>query len=244
MVGQSIRRLLPADRQSEEDEILARIRAGEQIGALLRLPGFPNRPRFDAWRRQRPDFAAAVRAALRDRERAARRLAPRHRCPFDQDKADRIIVEVAYGRPVPEVLKEAGMPGWRSLARWKRERPDFAYALGVATQVGHRERAHARTRSNVARLAAPVFRRLARGTSVKQLLGEPGMPASPDTFYRWMHNDRRFRAHVNRARQLHAEQTLDLTQAIFRTAPAHARALHARVAALKPRKDWDQGDDD
>lgn len=31
MVGQSIRRLLPPDRQTEEDEILARIRAGERI---------------------------------------------------------------------------------------------------------------------------------------------------------------------------------------------------------------------
>jgi PAS domain S-box-containing protein len=31
MVGQSIRRLLPPDRQNEEDEILARIRAGERI---------------------------------------------------------------------------------------------------------------------------------------------------------------------------------------------------------------------
>lgn len=34
MVGQSIRRLLPADRQNEEDEILARIRAGERIEQL------------------------------------------------------------------------------------------------------------------------------------------------------------------------------------------------------------------
>lgn len=32
MVGGSIRRLLPPDRQSEEDDILARIRAGEKVG--------------------------------------------------------------------------------------------------------------------------------------------------------------------------------------------------------------------
>lgn len=35
MVGQSIRRLLPPDRQDEEDEILARIRAGERITQLF-----------------------------------------------------------------------------------------------------------------------------------------------------------------------------------------------------------------
>jgi PAS domain S-box-containing protein len=35
MVGQSIRRLLPPDRQEEEDEILARIRAGDRIEHLF-----------------------------------------------------------------------------------------------------------------------------------------------------------------------------------------------------------------
>jgi PAS domain S-box-containing protein len=35
MIGQSIRRLLPADRQDEEDLILARIREGEKIGLFL-----------------------------------------------------------------------------------------------------------------------------------------------------------------------------------------------------------------
>ena len=35
MVGQSIRRLLPADRQHEEDEILARIRTGEKVGQFF-----------------------------------------------------------------------------------------------------------------------------------------------------------------------------------------------------------------
>lgn len=32
MVGQSIRRLIPADRQQEEDEVLARIRRGDRVG--------------------------------------------------------------------------------------------------------------------------------------------------------------------------------------------------------------------
>ncbi len=35
MVGQSIRRLLPPDRQGEEDEILARIRCGEMVGQFF-----------------------------------------------------------------------------------------------------------------------------------------------------------------------------------------------------------------
>lgn len=35
MVGQSIRRLLPADRQHEEDDILARIGRGERVGQFL-----------------------------------------------------------------------------------------------------------------------------------------------------------------------------------------------------------------
>jgi PAS domain S-box-containing protein len=35
MVGQSIRRLLPPDRQEEEDHILARIRQGEKVGQFL-----------------------------------------------------------------------------------------------------------------------------------------------------------------------------------------------------------------
>lgn len=35
MVGQSIRRLLPPDRQDEEDMILARIRTGEKVGQFL-----------------------------------------------------------------------------------------------------------------------------------------------------------------------------------------------------------------
>ncbi len=35
MIGQSIRRLLPPDRQHEEDEILARIRKGERVGQMF-----------------------------------------------------------------------------------------------------------------------------------------------------------------------------------------------------------------
>lgn len=35
MVGQSIRRILPADRQHEEDEILLRIRTGERVGQFF-----------------------------------------------------------------------------------------------------------------------------------------------------------------------------------------------------------------
>ena len=35
MIGQSIRRLLPPDRQHEEDDILAHIRHGEQVGLVL-----------------------------------------------------------------------------------------------------------------------------------------------------------------------------------------------------------------
>jgi PAS domain S-box-containing protein len=35
MIGQSIRRLLPPDRQHEEDDILAHIRSGEQVGLVL-----------------------------------------------------------------------------------------------------------------------------------------------------------------------------------------------------------------
>jgi PAS domain S-box-containing protein len=35
IVGQSIRRILPPDRQHEEDEILARIRSGEQVGQFF-----------------------------------------------------------------------------------------------------------------------------------------------------------------------------------------------------------------
>lgn len=35
MIGQSIRRLLPPDRQDEEDRILARIRAGERVGQFF-----------------------------------------------------------------------------------------------------------------------------------------------------------------------------------------------------------------
>ncbi len=35
MIGQSIRKLIPEDRQQEEDEILARIRAGERVGQFV-----------------------------------------------------------------------------------------------------------------------------------------------------------------------------------------------------------------
>ena len=35
MIGHSIRRLLPADRQDEEDSILERIRAGERVGQFF-----------------------------------------------------------------------------------------------------------------------------------------------------------------------------------------------------------------
>ena len=52
MIGQSIRRLIPADRQSEEDEVLARVRAGQRV------------EHFETLRRRRDGSLVAISVAV------------------------------------------------------------------------------------------------------------------------------------------------------------------------------------
>ena len=57
MVGQSIRRLIPDDRQQEEDEVLSRIRRGERVD------------HYETIRRARTAADAGVADRLADPER-------------------------------------------------------------------------------------------------------------------------------------------------------------------------------
>jgi hypothetical protein len=116
-------------RRAWEAEFVARLRRGELMGSMLGGGGGqPSRAMVRAWRRERPDFDAAVAAAVR----AWRGGARRGRADYDEATADRVVLARAKGATMAEIHADPAMPGKWIVARWRRLVPEFDGALRIA----------------------------------------------------------------------------------------------------------------
>lgn len=223
------------------EAFLLEMRRGATVGALLRqgrAAGWPGRRTYLEWRRLRPDFAEGVREALRF-SREVQAMAKtwgrgRRWAAFDQAAADRIIVRLAKGEMWASLLADPSLPGKRALLRWKRRRPEFAGALGMAARAGKRARAAAAggpPRTVVAELLA----RIEAGGAMSEVCAAPDMPAAT-TVYGWMRRDPEFAQIVRHACRVRdwalGEQACEIAGAATADNLAQARA---QVAALRWR---------
>lgn len=220
--------------------LLARVRAGERLMALVGTDGFPRYPRLRGWRRERADFDAELRAAVR----AGLATRPRRRRwpAFDRAVADRIIVRVGAGEPLGEVARAAcGMPPAYVVKRWRALDEGFAAGLEVAIRIGRRRRFHAARGPDAATTGA-IVEAICQGASLNQLAARPDMP-SWKTLQRWLAEDAAFCqavAWASRERDLGLlDQGLEIAERV--TPENHLAlekefaALQARIAAMRPR---------
>jgi transposase-like protein len=111
---------------------------------------------------------------------------PRRMRFFDPDIAERILAEVARGRSLTEVCRDAGMPTRRTVRSWvELNRNGFAVRFGRAREIGHGRP----TRSWYSReLADRILEQIAAGRSVAGICRDYGLPAR-DVVFGWIDND-------------------------------------------------------
>ena len=159
------------DPERAEAFLLA-VRRGGTIVKLVRRPEWPDRKRLNRWKRERPDFAAALAAAAL----AARKTGPRKWARYDEDVADEIIRRVAFGEFVRDIETDRSLPGRIDLARWKRMRPDFAEALRVAKLNGQYHRSR-QPRRLTPELFDHILTRMVAGACLREVARDEGMPS-------------------------------------------------------------------
>jgi hypothetical protein len=173
-------------------DFLVQVRLGYRVGDLVREARFPNRETLDRWKAETPDFADALREAVRF-ARAERR--DRHR--YDEARGDRLIQRLHAGATLPETLGREGLPTALEVRLWRRARPDFDHAVEMALLGGHRRRSAAR-RKSTPRLTKIIVARILEGKSLRQVGLMPDMPHYY-TLYRWMRERPDFEKAVRQA---------------------------------------------
>lgn len=213
------------------EALLVKVRLGEALKDLVKRPEGPKRRLLNRWRRERPDFDAALKEAVRSAADTWRR---RKRWPYDEALADRIILRVHKGETLPQVMADPGMPGKDALARWRRSHPEFAGALKAASRSGFRVRARARRRTP--ELLAAIMAHVEQGGSVRSAaMTVPGAP-SVSNLRAWLKADPAFARDVAWAKRMRDEQMMDLALEIGeRTTAASAAEDAARFAQLRRR---------
>lgn len=174
--------------------LLLRVRRGETVRALVRTPGMPNRARLDRWKAERPDFAAALRAAAA----FSRSLRPPRWGRYDEAAGDTVIAWVARGVPLPQVCAQADLPGETALRRWRKAQPGFEKALRAACRAGHRRRMADRGKATP-ELSDHILTRLTGGESLRRISFTPGVPHYA-TLMAWQRRDPAFARMVAWAR--------------------------------------------
>jgi hypothetical protein len=173
----------PQFDEARAQAFLLAVRRGQAVRDLVRTPGQPHRDLLNRWKRERPDFAAELEAAVR----FSAEERPQRWDRYDEAVADEIVVRLIRGEPMSRVLADPDLPCKIILRRWRRKRPDFDAALKTARLAGHRKRMGLRRRLTP-ELHDQILTRLTEGRSLRQVSFLPGMPHVV-TMYGWKRRD-------------------------------------------------------
>lgn len=119
------------------DEIIARVAFGEFVADVEADPTLPSRPILARWRRMRPDFDKALRAA---------KLSGRHHRLHNPRRLtgvlfDDILDRLASGACLRDVARDPKMPCYSTLMYWQARNPEFARMVAWARAMGRETRA-------------------------------------------------------------------------------------------------------
>jgi hypothetical protein len=192
------RRLWAFD-EAKAQAFLARARAGQPVKSLLGRPGMPSRESYRRWKIVHPPFAEAAFALRQGRDARARAWGLARRRDFDRALADRIVVRMNKGLKLEDILAaDPQLPGSGTLARWRREQPEFDAVL---------RRIFAARRAAAPVVPEPVVEEvvdhIVKGGSFASFSRLPGAP-SQGKLRRWM-RDRNFAAAVAQACEFREE---------------------------------------
>lgn len=212
-------------------EVLARLAQGATLTDLRRDPAMPRPSTLAHWRATQGWFGAEVLRLLglhkADRTRRHFRAEPR---AFDPTVADRVLLHLGRGCPLPEVRhREPGLPGYWVIDRWRRQNPAFDAEVRATVAIARRSLARRRALQALPRLRQHI----AADGSLHSLAGRHGLP-SLKTLYRWVSDDPAFAAEVAQACEVRDEHL----GAFIDAAMARARNPTARSLirlALGPR---------
>lgn len=121
------RRRVPFD-QDVADRIVARVNRGEALAALRREDDMPGRTALRRWRRERPDFANALKLAMK----GGRRNRARGRGGPSPELTRRIGRAIAAGATITVVCARRDTPSLDTLSVWRRRHPAFAADVAAA----------------------------------------------------------------------------------------------------------------
>lgn len=232
--------------------LLARVRGGESLARLTEESGFPYWKKLRVWRRERPEFEAALQAALAEGH-ARRRGRRRKWAVFDQAVADKIIVRVARGEALREIAgPKSGLPCLQIIHRWRRENPVFGATMRTAVGVAWRRRGRARRRLDEA-VTGDVIDAICEGASLRDLGRRADMPHAT-TLQRWLAEDAEFCKAVAWASGVRDEGMVGkaveiaeaMTLANLSGSEKKIAAIQARIARMRPRggkRAWAEEDD-
>lgn len=223
--------------EAKAQAFLARVRAGEKIGDVLREPAMPSPATYRAWLAASAPFAEAMHAVRQSRvaEKAAR-MRGRFR-PYDAAIGERIYVRLWKGERLRDILRsDKAFPALAVLARWRREEPAFEAMLQVAITGWRRKRSRAR-HGLTGEMEARVVSGIVAGGSLRSLSREPGMPCQR-TLYNWCRTQPDFAELVAMACEDREDWYLaEAVKAAFRArGPASAKAAEKAVARLNAQR--------
>ena len=222
--------------EAKAQAILARVRTGEKLLAILREPEMPSRKVCAYWRATQAHFQEEL-WRLHNQQRNDRHQRLRDSFwPFDQAVADRIMVRVARGEPLGQVNADPALPGRGLLNRWRRERPEYDRLLRGAVVMGRRLRRGKAPRRRTPELTEAILDGIVLGESLASLARRPDMPSAP-TLYAWVAADEAFARQVDQACDL---RELWLEDQVNRLADAPApptlKEWRARVSPALRRR--------
>jgi len=221
----------PVFDAARAEALLVKVRLGGALKDLVKRPEGPTRLLLNRWRRERPDFDAALKEAVW----SARCFHGRQKgWAYDEALGDRIVLRVSRGETLPQIMADPGMPGRDALERWRRDHPDFAGALKLAHRSGFRKRARARRRTP--RLLAAIVAHIQEGGSVRSAAITVRGAPNVSNLRQWLKDDRAFAEDVAWAKQMRDDRIVDEALEIGRQATSASAAVDAaRFAAIRQR---------
>ena len=219
---------------------LDEVRRGARAADVVRRPGGLTHAVMVRWRREDPDFRAALAAAVR----AGRRVRPYRRHPYDEATADRIVLRVDRGESLAEILREPGMPGEHAFRRWRRTVEGLDGAVRIACGRGAAVRAR-RLTACTPKIVARVERAIVSGATLADLDRRKGFPRAA-TMYRWLGERPEFAAAVETASRFRDEHLHDDKLDVIATLGKRPLAavkrdlgrLNHRLANTRKRRPW------
>jgi len=186
------------------EAFLLAVRRGTPVRQLVRHREWPHRDRLDAWKRERPDFAQA----LKDAAQFAREARDPAWARFDPAVADQIVLRLSKGETVPDLARDPAMPGETALRRWRRRHPHFDTVLKIAKQAGHRRRMQARSACTPA-LTEAIAHHILHGGSLRSAAQAVAGAPHPVTLYAWLRRHPAFAEEIAAARRFRDDMLVD-----------------------------------